>query len=202
MASPKLLYKAFRKELSRSCAAFRFSRSTSSRAQFMTWGEVLGLWASRDAAFHQALTHELASCPFDDFFWECSPLSAATAHEPFEFVLISAKGTLNRASACADHFQEHFTGAYKQRQKTLIVSFLNLGRDALLIVPTPLSTRSASATKDSNMCGLSPPRAHILFWTLFVYDTIYTFSSGKQHTVDCALRSLELFDHLSDWRCS
>lgn len=147
MAYNKLAYTADIRRISRSSAVFRFVQGCSANADYLTWFQVLDLWGSEDPAFHRSFTHELASCPFQDFFWECPPVSSQTVNGPFEFVLTNAQGRLCNTKACAHDFEEHF-GRSRRQQKSVVVSFLNLGGDALLVVPTPMSSRGVS----KNLC--------------------------------------------------
>lgn len=151
MATPAVQYKSARQYVSRCAAAFRFAQGASSSAPWLSWAEVLDLWVSRDAAFHQAFTHELATCPFEDFFWECCPVSAKTADAPFEFAMVSANGRLDRTMASAAHFQEHFSTTRAHQQQNFVASFPNLGGDAVLVAPKPLPVHGAS----NNLCDLS-----------------------------------------------
>lgn len=122
--------------LSESAVICRACQVTGLRAAPLTWRDVLQMWVGGDACFGDEFRGTLRSCEFEDFFWECSPVSATTVDAPFEFVLIDARGVLqNRATSCTD-FQEHLTCARGQ----LATEFFNLGGDALLVVPTRHST--------------------------------------------------------------
>lgn len=101
----------------------------------LSYSEALHLW-QHDAGFRSFFTAILADAPFAEFRWETPPITAATADRPFEFVLLDSPG-LERA-VDAEAFAEHFAGATGS-----VVSFPNLGRDAVLVVPCPTGDRSA-----------------------------------------------------------
>lgn len=81
-----------------------------------------------DDAFTKLLTSQLADSPFQAFRWETPPLTSATLHRPFEFVLMDSPG-LDRVPDLTA-FQSHFT-------HEPVVSFENLGGDAMMVVPCP-----------------------------------------------------------------
>ena len=72
---------------------------------------------------------------FEDFRWETPPITIASAGQPFEFVLVDDPGLAQVPDAEA--FSEHFDKATKNPG---VVSFSNLGKDALLVVPCPLGS--------------------------------------------------------------
>jgi hypothetical protein len=63
-------------------------------------------------------------------------MTAATPDRPFEFVVSDEPGLIGRVDAEA--FAEHFPGAAGG-----VVSFANLGGDAVLVVPCPGGSESA-----------------------------------------------------------
>lgn len=73
----------------------------------------------------------LSGCPFESFYWENMPISQDNLDKTYEFVLIDAD-ILGQMKADKSSFLPYFKDTEKY-----VVSFLNLGRDALLIVPTP-----------------------------------------------------------------
>jgi hypothetical protein len=98
------------------------------------FSEVLRLWQT-DAEFRAFFNALLADCPFAAFRWETPPVTAATADRPFEFVLLDSPGLARRPDR--DAFAEHFAPGGS------VVSFANLGGDAILVVPTPLGPDAA-----------------------------------------------------------
>src|SRR5262245_57202778 len=95
----------------------------------LAYSDVLGLWQS-DADFRAFFTGLLARSSFPAFRWETPPVTAATADRAFEFVLLDAPGLARTPDREA--FAEHFDGATED-----MVTFANLGGDAILVVPTP-----------------------------------------------------------------
>lgn len=75
----------------------------------------------------------LSSCEFAAFFWEFPALTTDTLDNDAEFVLIesSSVATLRPESTA-------FESQFARHQGVDVITFPNLGGDALLIVPTPL----------------------------------------------------------------
>jgi hypothetical protein len=73
----------------------------------------------------------LADIEFEGFYWEVPPVRRNQLHRPFEFVLVESRGlpVVNPDSVA---FREFF------EPEAPVVSFPNLGRDAQLVVPTPI----------------------------------------------------------------
>jgi len=96
----------------------------------LRWRDVLDLW-QRDAEFRNFFLRVLAEAPFEAFRWETPPLTSDSLDRPFEFVLLDSPGlerTVDRAA-----FAEHFGPV----SGPSVVSFANLGGDAVLVVPCP-----------------------------------------------------------------
>lgn len=95
-----------------------------------TFEQLIKAWQQPEfALFFNRL---LASLPFEAFFWEMPALQAATAARPFECVFVGSP-ELSRAIPDRQAFQDYFCEAHEG-----IVSFNNLGGDAILVVPVPL----------------------------------------------------------------
>jgi hypothetical protein len=101
----------------------------------LAYSEVLRLWKD-DAGFRAFFTDLLARSGVPAFRWETPPITTATANRAFEFVLIDAPELARTPDREA--FAEHFGGAAED-----VVSFANLGGDAILVVPTPRGPSSA-----------------------------------------------------------
>ena len=95
----------------------------------VAFAEVLRRWEA-DADFRTWFNDLLAAAPFAAFRWETPPLTTATADRPFELVLLDSP-SLDRPPD-RDAFAAHFHDAPDG-----VVTFPNLGRDALLVVPCP-----------------------------------------------------------------
>src|SRR5262249_22496216 len=89
-----------------------------------------------DPAFRTLFNALLADVPFAAFRWETPAVTAATLVRPFECVLLDSPGLASRPDPEA--FAEHFSGAAGE-----VVSFRNLGGDAVLVVPCPVAEASA-----------------------------------------------------------
>ena len=101
------------------------------------FAEALDRWRD-DAGFRSFFLSLLAGAPFAAFRWETPPVTDETASRPFEFVLLDAP-ELGRAPdplAFADRFDSAAPGA-------AAVTIPNLGRDAVLVVPTPAGDPAA-----------------------------------------------------------
>ena len=99
-----------------------------------SYAEVIAAWQS-DAEFGPWFNGVLAAAAFAAFRWETRPVSAATANDPFEFVLLDSPGLAREPEPEA--FAEHFDGGAG------VVAFPNLGGDAIMVVPRPVGAVSA-----------------------------------------------------------
>ncbi len=102
-----------------------------------TFAEVLGAWQA-DPSFRAQFNAALADAPFAAFRWETPAVTAATLGQPFECVLLDSPRLATRPDQ--QSFAKHFRRAPGQ-----VVSFTNLGGDALLVVPCPVAEPSAYA---------------------------------------------------------
>jgi len=93
---------------------------------------VIAGWRS-DEAFRDLFIAELAASPYPAFFWELPALARATMSCPFECVVIRSEALADMQADSSD-FAEHLTPAARS-----VVSFRNLGGDAVLIVPRQIS---------------------------------------------------------------
>ena len=93
-----------------------------------TWHKVLDSWCQRDS---RALSfiNLLQQAPFAAYRWETPGIIKDRLSTAFEFVLVDAPEINVPANSAA--FRDHFSPS-KQT-----VTFRNLGRDALLVVPCP-----------------------------------------------------------------
>ena len=102
----------------------------------LTFEDVLQLWHD-DSEFRDWFLNLLAMIPFNAFRWETPPVTTKTVSRNFEFVVLDSP-SLDRTPdphAFAEHFQAHVgLGS--------VIEFANLGRDAIMIVPTPLDDHS------------------------------------------------------------
>lgn len=101
----------------------------------VSYADVIHGWQN-DAGFRTFFIDLLVDSPFSSFRWETPPITTATANRPFEFVLLDSPGLASEPDSAA--FAEHFNAMAPGG----IVEFLNLGRDAIMIVPCPDNTLS------------------------------------------------------------
>jgi hypothetical protein len=97
----------------------------------------------------------------DAYFFECIPVSRKTLDEtPFEFVLIPATAL---DGVAADHtpFDEYLSSP--AASSSHVISFLNLGKDAMLIVPRPVTSASHYAHL-SEFIRTAPRQQTNLLW--------------------------------------
>jgi hypothetical protein len=100
-----------------------------------TFADVCRGWQS-DAGFRSLFNALLADTPFTAFRWETPGVTAETSTRPFECIVLEAPGLARRPDREA--FAEHFTDSGGN-----VVSFANLGGDAILVVPCPVVESSA-----------------------------------------------------------
>ena len=96
--------------------------------QPMTFRSLFGL-LHNDVDYANWYTNLLNSSPFSAYFWEHPPLSLSNFDDQAEFVMIDAP-MLDRMPVNARAFRSYFAGDD-------IVTFRNLGGDAILIAPSP-----------------------------------------------------------------
>ncbi len=89
-----------------------------------------------DSAFREFFSTLLGALPYRAIRWECCPVTARSATDPFEFVVLNATD-LDRA---ADHTP--FADLFSRMPPNGVGEFPNLGQDAVMIIPGPNETRS------------------------------------------------------------
>ena len=119
----------------------------------VAYANVLSLWQD-NAAFRRYFISLLADSPFSAFRWETPPITAATAGCDFECVLLRYEA-LNRPVDRAA-FSGHFDDGD-------IVTFQNLGRDAVLVVPCPSGDETVYGHLASFSRGASESQQHELW---------------------------------------
>lgn len=93
--------------------------------------QVFDLW-ERDQNFTEFYSSIFKKCGFDSYIWEMPPISTNTLAQPFEFVLWNTP--VPSAKPDTVTFSKFFD---RNANNCGIVSFLNLGHDAMLVVPSP-----------------------------------------------------------------
>src|SRR5262245_19295232 len=109
-----------------------------------------------DAEFRAMLNGLLADAPFAAFRWETPAVTSATVARPFECVLLDSPELERKPDR--DGFAEHFASS-----KEDVISFANLGRDAILVVPCPLAGPAAYGHLAS-FVRLAPERQRDALW--------------------------------------
>lgn len=120
--------------------------------------DVLRRWQS-DHSFRAFFVALLAEAPFAGFRWETPPVKMATADRAFEFVLLDAPG-LDRTpdvDAFADQFQSAGAGQP-------VVTFQNLGGDAVLVVPCQAQTNETAYVHLASFVRGAPPEQVHELW--------------------------------------
>lgn len=95
-----------------------------------TWAEMLETWKSDSSLFTQTLCDH----PFRAVAWETPKLTQTNLEHPFECAVIDSP-SLAQIRPNPKPFQAYF------RPSAEVVTFPNLGQDALLVVPTPQGSR-------------------------------------------------------------
>ncbi len=111
-------------------AEMRQWRLVSASGAALSFGEVLRDWAASEP-FRRQWLDWLRALPFDACVWECPPVTAVSLPRPFECVFLSSPSLAGMRPE-PEVFAEHF------RPDRSVVTFKNLGRDAVLVVPCPV----------------------------------------------------------------
>jgi Family of unknown function (DUF6940) len=114
----------------------RFTIDLDSRPA--TFVEVLRAWIE-DEEFRAMFSDLLANSRFSAFRWEAPPVTALTVRQHFEFVLLDSPALARGADSRA--FAQYF-GTSGDRG---VVVFPNIGRDAVMVVPSPIAAVSCYA---------------------------------------------------------
>jgi len=102
----------------------------------LSFRQVIDLWEASDE-FREFFTAAITQSTFEAFFWETPPAMIGTLDRPFEFVLV-ASPSLSRLRPDPSPFRSHFS-SHRSEQ---VLTFPNLGGDALLVVPAPVSAEA------------------------------------------------------------
>jgi len=110
---------------------------------------------AENAIFRSLLMEEMRACPYVAFRWETPPVTTATLDQPFACLLHDSPGLDVKADS--RDFQHYFQSGAKA------VSFENLGSDALLVVPCPVS-HSANYSHIAAFHRSAPRSQQHAFW--------------------------------------
>jgi hypothetical protein len=102
-----------------------------------SFGDVIHGW-QHDRDFREMFNALLADAPYSAFRWETRAVSRATLSQPFEFVVLDSPELARSPdpNAFAEHFGSSANG---------VVTFPNLGGDAIMVVPCPVGEAEAYA---------------------------------------------------------
>jgi hypothetical protein len=134
--------------------ASRFTIELDSRNA--TFAEVFRAWLE-DEEFRAMFSDLLANSRFSAFRWETPPVTTATVGRPFEFVLLDSPALAGDADPRA--FAQHF-GRSSDRG---VMVFPNLGRDAVMVVPSPIAAESCYAHLAAFVRGAPEWQRHALW---------------------------------------
>jgi hypothetical protein len=102
----------------------------------LDYAEVIGLW-QRDSRFRSFFISVLSGAPFSAFRWETPPVTASCLNRRFEFVLLDSPGLDVPADMSA------FSTRFADAADLDVITFPNLGHDALLVAPLPRGQQAA-----------------------------------------------------------
>ncbi|MGH8504131.1 MAG: DUF6940 family protein [Gammaproteobacteria bacterium] len=126
-----------------------------------TYAQVIHGWKS-DPEFRAFYIALLADAPFDAMFWESPPITRTSLDRPYEFVLVNSPA-LATATPDAAAFAAAFSTASAEEG---VVTFENLGGDALLVAPCPAGPACVYPHLAAFVRGAPEAQRHELFITL------------------------------------
>ena len=132
----------------------RFTVDLDSRPA--TFAEVLRGWVE-DEKFRSMFSVLLADSRFSAFRWETPPVTTATVRRHFEFVLLDSPALARPANPRA--FAQYFVGSSNPG----VVVFPNIGRDAVMVVPSPIAAASCYAHLAAFVRGAPEWQQHALW---------------------------------------
>lgn len=117
------------------CWQFFLHEGDNIHSRPVQFDRALELLGGSDSSFRNMLVQQLSDIGLESYFWEHPPVSTATLSSVhFEFTLIPARRLLRRPS-------DPLTFSYKFNDCSgNVVSFPNIGNDAVLVVPCPVSS--------------------------------------------------------------
>jgi hypothetical protein len=114
-------------------AGGRHWRLISQSGAALSFADVLRDWVSSET-LRRLWLDWLSALTLDAYVWECPPVTAANLSRPFECVFLSSPGLAGLRPE-PDVFAEHFLSGRS------VVTFGNLGGDAVLVAPCPAGDR-------------------------------------------------------------
>jgi hypothetical protein len=123
---------------------------------------------AEDASFRELIQEEMRAALFVAFRWETPPLTSTNINQPFECLLHDSPGL--DVPADPTDFKSYF------HANTEVVSFKNLGGDATLIVPCPI-TKSANYSHIGAFHRSAPLSQQHAFWTAVANEALARIGS-------------------------
>lgn len=124
-----------------------------------SFADVVAAWRD-EPEFRDFLIRQLADMPYPAYFWEMPPIRRDTMTRDYKFVVVRSD-TLARMAPDADAFAAKFADTTRS-----VVTFHNLGGDALLVAPRPIA-ESATYTHIAAFLRTAPEaQRHDLFLAL------------------------------------
>lgn len=123
----------------------------------LLYSDIVDKW-QHDEGFRTFFLSLLADTPFPAYFWETPPVTAGTVGQRFEFVLVDSPLLANiypDPSAFECYFESNADDG--------IVTFPNLGGDALLVAPCPLGPLSVYPHIAAFVRGAPESQKHALW---------------------------------------
>ncbi|NES69590.1 MAG: hypothetical protein F6K24_32400 [Okeania sp. SIO2D1] len=105
--------------------------------QPIPYAEVLNLW-QYESNFRSFFISLLSESPFSAYRWETPSITKDTVKRQFEFVLLNSPGLASNPDKMT--FRDYFT---TDDVNNGIVVFENLGKGAILVVPSPRNSNSS-----------------------------------------------------------
>ncbi|BDS11402.1 DUF6940 family protein [Aureispira anguillae] len=140
--------------------------------KLLTFGNVIQLWKT-SALFRTFYTQLLREVPFLAFFWENSPFTNNSLDQPYEFVVVGTDA-FNGKKPNALSFNQYFS------IEQPVISFPNLGKNAQLVVPCPLSNSYEVYTHLGSFIRNAPVQQIDRFWQVMGHEV-------EKHLNECPL---------------
>jgi hypothetical protein len=161
-----------------SIQALRLSVERGQTMRLITDGQPLSIrhvlvgWGGSES-FRDLFIAELASSPYRAFFWELPAVSREALETPFECAIIGSEALAGMSADDSD-FAGHLLGAAQS-----VASFPNLGGDALLIVPSKVSSADCYAHFAAFLRDGPREQQHALF-QLLAKETEKLLQTGRR----------------------
>jgi len=124
-----------------------------------SFADVMAAWRN-EVEFRDFFIRQLANTAFPAFFWEMPPIRRDTIGRSYEFVTIRSDA-LARMPLDADAFAAKFG-----QTADSVITFRNLGGDALLVAPRPVSETASYAHIAGFLRSAPESQQHELFISL------------------------------------